>query len=740
MAKYIGNISANINGTIHRKVTTANNSPIGNITANGVTYTRVLSEINPVQLNYGVPTDTPHTISASTTSANSLRANVNINLYGAMGDYAVVGNTGSVEGDVSLERANVSTQHSWGPLQIAVYATGNGVHTGSVTLNISSSGNAIAGGILGPQTMYRTFTFPYNLNISYSSEPSLPSYPDPTPPIAPAFGNYLGGLFVVEGIGGGWSSPEDSWIGDLESGLDFPSLSQESNHTFVHEGSGTLLFNDMVSDMDDLWGEILNSSDNTPHTMAVVLTGPLYPNDDPNNDSIAKSFIDQLLTYSDGTNLSPGDWDSFTIMIVGGVPDDVKDMQSQLEQYKIWVIGLEMAPPIDAINVLLSMGTTENMGSNNFPCMQEYLPVATSLGTLLQIARGDFYAVDDQGTSFTITTGYSDMPAIRMSYGIVANYEDYSNGNSIALTNYLLGNADTRILYEYDLQPSQIESLLNYYTTWNYESNVTNFEGEFYPPIKLWNYANMSEGNFENNMVLSIQTAAFEPVQYEYPLLIFDAGSLSTLSNNIEVTMDRLQTAFEANNGSSIFIDPYGLSKWADFMQALDNKEALNKSFCLYVNPYIVTILKALINKWDPFNPEALNANLLFKKKSNFAVMYNYNGEGSPCTPIDDNAWYVPFNYVQVSGLEDNNEQTLQDTLELLGFNQNNQWPNIMEFAIPSYVHQVGGNTFVMPYYVSKNCIRSMLSTPSSSGGSPDEGTYFSGFVTTASCSGIGET
>lgn len=738
MARYISNISANINGTIHRKVTTANNSPIGNITVNGVTYTRVLSEINPVQLNYGVPTDTPHTISASTTSANSLRANVNINLYGAMGDYAVVGNTGIIEGDVSLERANVSTQNSWGPLQIAVQATGSGEHTGSVTLNISSSGNAISGGILGPQTMYRTFTFPYNLNISYS--PSLPSYPDPTPPVAPAFGNYLGGLFVVEGMGGGWGNPEDSWIGDLESGLDFPPLSQESNHIFVHEGDGAALFSSMDKHIDDLWGEIMSSSDNTPHTMAVVLTGPLYPNNDPNYDSIAKSFIEQLISYGGFNNLSPGDWDSFTVIIVGGVPNDVKDMQSQLEQYKIWVIGLEIAPPIDAINILLSMGTTADIAGNNFPCMIEYMPVATSLGTLLQIARGDFFAVDDAGTSFTITTAYSDMPAIRMPYGIVTSYEGYGLGNSIGCTNCIEGDATTRILYEYDLQPSQVESLLNYYNTWNYENGETNFEGEFYPPIKLWSFqGTMSGGNFENNMVLSIQTAAFEPMQYEYPLLIFDAESLSTLSDNIGNTANQLQTAFEAQNGNGIFIDPYGLSQWADFMQALDSREALNKSFCLYVNPYIVTILKALINKWDPLNPNALNDNLLFKKKSNFAVMYNYNGEDTPCTSIDDTAWYVPFNYVQVSGFDDSNDQPYQNTLDLLGFNQNNQWPNIMEFAIPSYVHQLGGNTFVMPYYVSKTCIGSMLYTPSSPEGDNDYSTYFSGFVTTSSCLGIGD-
>lgn len=481
MARYISNISANINGTMHRKVTTANNSPIGNITANGVTYTRVLSEINPVQLNYGVPTDTPRTISASTTSANSLRANVNINLYGAMGDYAVVGNTGIIEGDVSLERANVSTQHSWGPLQIAVQATGNGEHTGSVTLNISSSGNAISGGILGPQTMYRTFTFPYSLNISYSS--SFPSYPDPTPPVAPVFGNYLGGLFVAEGVGEGWGAPEDNWIGDLESGLDFPPLSQESNHIFVYEGDGAALFEYIGTYIDDLWGEITSSSDNTPRTMAVVLTGPLYPHNDPNYDSIAKSFIEQLLTYGGFNYLTPGDWDSFTVIIVGGVPNDVKDMQSQLEEYKIWVIGLEIAPPIDAINVLLSMGTTENMDGNDFPCMRDHLPVATSLGTLLQIARGDFYAVDDTGTSFTITTAYSDMPAIRMPYGIVTSYEGYGLGNSIGCTNCIEGDATTRILYEYDLQPSQVESLLNYYNTWNYENGETNFEGEFYPSI-----------------------------------------------------------------------------------------------------------------------------------------------------------------------------------------------------------------------------------------------------------------
>lgn len=739
MARYIRNISANINGIMHRKVTTANDSPIGNITANGVTYTRVLSEINPIQLNYSVPTDTPRTISASTTSTNSLRASVNINLYGAMGNYEVVGNTGSITGDASLERANVSTYYSWGPLQIAVYATGNGEHTGSVTLNISSSGNAISGGILGPQTMYRTFTFPYNLNISYSS--SLPSYPDPTPPVAPAFGNYLGGLFVVEGIGGGWGAPEDSWIGDLGSGLDFPPLSQESNHIFEHEGDGAALFSSMDKHIDDLWGEIMNSSDNTPHTMAVVLTGPLYPNNDPNENSIAKSFIDQLLNYGNFSNLSPGDWDSFTVIIVGGVPNDVKEMQSQLEEYKIWVIGLEIAPPIDAINTLLSMGTTADIEGNNFPCMSDYMPVATSLGTLLQIARGDFFAVDDTGTLFTITTEYSDMPAIRMPYGIVMSYEDYGLGNSIGCTNCLGedATADTRILYEYDLQPPQVESLLNYYTTWNYGSGVTNFEGEFYPPIKLWNYEGMSDGNFENNMVSSIQNGTLEPpLEYQYPLFIFDAESLSTLSSNVEATATSLQTAFNVNNGSGIFIDPYGLSQWADFMQELDSREALNKSFCLYVNPYIVTVLKALINKWDPLNPNALNDNLLFKKKSNFAVMYNYDGEDTPCTPLDDTAWYVPFNYVQVSDWDADNEQPYQDTLELLGFNQNSQWPNIMEFAIPTYVHQVSGNTFVMPYYVSKTCIRSMLSTPTRGDNNSDP--YFSGFVTTASCLGIGET
>ena len=727
MARYISNISANINGTMHRKVTTANNSPIGNITANGVTYTRVLSEINPVQLNYGVPTDTPHTISASTTSANSLRANVNINLYGAMGDYAVVGNTGIIEGDVSLERANVSTQHSWGPLQIAVQATGNGEHTGSVTLNISSSGNAISGGILGPQTMYRTFTFPYSLNISYSPTPSIPSYPSPTPPVDTTTPNgNVSCIFVGIGEDNNWGGTPDSWVGDLESGLDFVGPGDEAGSIFQGGGSsGNGIFNSMSTALESTAESILN--DNTPNNYIVILVGPLYNNGNPDEGSVAKSYIESLLGYS-GNYLTPRSWNTFTIISIGGVADDVKAMQSTLEENNIWVLGLEIAPPIDAINTIMSMGTTSAMDGNPFPCMTENMPMATALGTLLQIARGEPHEMSDDLINVTFTSDYTDIPAILMPYGLVSHYNDYLEHDSIGRM-----QADNSVYTEDALEEYQQLPISNYYTTWNYEGNTTNFDGDFYTPIKLWYNENIA---FDYNLGILLNGGSFGVTsEYSYPLFIFNASTINTIDtdDNFENVASSISSVFSTSGGGGIFVDPYGLSKWHTFMDALDWKDIMSKSFCLYVNPNIVTILKMLTNKWHPENPDSFNDNLLLKKKANYAHMYTHNGDGSACTPLDDSAWYVPFNYVQLCGYEEDTvvgENAYNTMLDMMGFSANSKWNNIIELAVPTYMHQPGGNTVVMPYYVSKRFIPSLYGSSSSSGES---------FFTSENCLGIGD-
>ena len=183
MGRYLRYIGQTIDSNVHGEVTTVNNSPIASVKINNTTYTRVLDEISPVQLNYTVPTDVPQTINASTSTSETLRTTVSVNLWGAMGNYSVVGNTGSITGDATLERANVSLQYPYGPLQIALSASGNGIHTGNIRLNIRSSGDAFVDGEFGNRSMYRTFTFPYNLNISYSPIPSIPDYPSPTPPV-----------------------------------------------------------------------------------------------------------------------------------------------------------------------------------------------------------------------------------------------------------------------------------------------------------------------------------------------------------------------------------------------------------------------------------------------------------------------------------------------------------------------------------------------------------------------------
>lgn len=730
MARYIRNISANINGTMHLKVTTANDSPIGNITANGVTYTRVLSEISPVQLNYGVPTDIPHTISASTTSANSLRANVNINLYGAMGDYAVVGNTGSITGDASLERANVSTQHSWGPLQIAVQATGSGEHTGSVTLNISSSGNAISGGILGPQTMYRTFTFPYSLNISYSPTPSIPSYPSPTPPVDTTTPNgNVSCIFVGIGEDNNWGGTPDSWVGDLESGLDFVGPGDEYGNVFQGGGSdGNGIFNSMSSALDSTAESILN--DNTPNNYIVILVGPLYNNGNPGEGSVAKSYIESLLGYS-GNYFAPGSWNTFTIISIGGVADDVKAMQSTLEENNIWVLGLEIAPPIDAINTIMSMGTTSAMDGNPFPCMTENMPMATALGTLLQIARGEPHEMSDDLINVTFTSDYTDIPAILMPYGLVSHYNDYHD----SIGRMQADNSDSVVVYtENALEEYQQLPISNYYTTWNYEGGTTNFGGKFYSPIKLWYNENIT---FNDNLGILLGGGSFDVTsEYSYPLFIFNASTINTIDtdDNFENVASSISSVFSTSGGGGIFVDPYGLSKWHTFMDALDWKDIMSKSFCLYVNPNIVTILKMLTNKWHPNNPDSFNDNLLLKKKANYAYLYKHNGDGSACTPLDDSAWYVPFNYVQLCGYEEDTvvgDSAFNIIQEMLGFAANSgKWNNIIELAVPTYMHQPGGNTIVMPYYVSKRFIPSLYT---SSGSSSDS------FFTSENCLGISE-
>ena len=729
MGRYLRYIGQTIDSNVRGEVTTVNNSPIASVKINNTTYTRVLDEISPVQLNYTVPTDVPQTINASTSTSETLRTTVSVNLWGAMGNYSVVGNTGSITGDATLERANVSLQYPYGPLQIALSASGNGIHTGNIRLNIRSSGEAFVDGEFGNRSMYRTFSFPYNLNISYSPIPSIPDYPSPTPPVDTTTPNgNVSCIFVGVGDDNNWGGTYDSWVGDLESGLDFVGPGSEHGSIFQSGGSsGDALFNSMSTALDNTAESIQNNS--SPNDYMVILVGSLYNYNNPDSGSVAKSYIESLLNYS-GNYLTPGSWNTFTIISIGGVADDVKEMQSTLEENNIWVLGLEIAPPIDAINTIMSMGTTSSMNGEPFPCMTENMPMATALGTLLQISRGEPYEISDDLINVTFTSDYTDIPAILMPYGLVEHYNDYLGNDSIGRM-----NGDGIAIYtENELESYQQLPINNYYTTWNYEDNVTNFEGEFYTPIKLWYNENISFNYNLGNLLIggSFSTSS----EYEYPLFIFNATTMNTIDtgDNFENVASSISSAFSSSGGGGgIFIDAYGLSKWQQFMSALDNESTMSKSFCLYVNPNIVTILKMLTNKWHPNSPDPFNDNLLLKKKANYAYLYDNNDAGSACTAVDDNAWYVPFNYVQLSAYEEDTvvgDNAYNTMLDMMGYSTNGKWNNIIELAVPTYMHQPGGNTIITPYYVSKRFIPSLYGSASSSG---------DGFFTSENCSGINE-
>lgn len=733
MGRYLRCIGQTIDSSVHGEVTTVNGSPIASVKIGNTTYTRVLDEISPVQLNYTVPTDIPQTITASTSTSETLQTNVSINLWGAMGNYSVVGNTGSITGDATLHRSNVSSQHPYGPLQITLSASGNGTHTGDIELNICSSGEAFVDGEFGNRSMYRTFSFPYNLNISYSPTPSIPSYPSPTPPVDTTTPNgNVSCIFVGIGEDNNWGGTPDSWVGDLESGLDFVGPGSEYGNVFQGGGSsGNGIFNSMSAALESTAESILN--DNTPNDYIVILVGPLYNNGNPDEGSVAKSYIESLLNYN-GNYLTPGNWNTFTIISIGGVADDVKEMQSTLEENNIWVLGLEIAPPIDAINTIMSMGTTSSMSGDHFPCIAENMPMATALGTLLQIARGEPHEMSDDLINVTFTSDYTDIPAILMPYGLVSHYNDYLEHDSIGRMQ--AGNSDSVIIYtENALEEYQQLPISNYYTTWNYADSVTNFEGKFYSPIKLWYNENIA---FDYNLGILLNGGSFSVTsEYSYPLFIFNASTINTIDidDNFENVASSISSVFSTSGGGGIFVDPYGLSKWHTFMDALDWKDIMSKSFCLYVNPNIVTILKMLTNKWHPNNPDSFNDNLLLKKKANYAYLYNHNGDGSACTPLEDNAWYIPFNYVQLCGYEEDTvvgDSAFNIIQEMLGFatNEGGKWNNIIELAVPTYMHQPGGNTVVMPYYVSKRFIPSLYGSSSSSGRS---------FFTSENCAGINE-
>lgn len=654
MPKYIKSVKYNggqdiasgnilINGTYSNGVTFTN-EPLGEVTINGITYSRRVSDVPDVVVSESSD-NSSFTLPVGTGDTRHFFVS------GGFGSSSYGGEGSEIES--SGVHIDYSTS-SGGTLTVTVSQPQSSMaNVGSTNfyIPVTSQGYGVDNnGSSGLQTKSENFKITYEF---YGASTQIPSLD---------FSGFEFDSIIVlysSSSGGGVKSKHYPAFNDGLTGLWYDDLNSSLQGTPFPDVSNTIILSDVLigeeQSLDNALSEVLDAGTN--FTMPLfIFEGDLWSRTNDTNLSYPEAYaiyFSKLRDNTETTNYTNvhdlvHDWQHATFLVLGeSIPGFSNDGFEALQSANIKVVGIDVTVPIDALSTLLGAGTTTQypiMGSS-----YSRVPYSISMGSYEVAETGEYdYTLASSDTLYTISgMNSSNMITLSNSFGVpsteVAESDGLSNESISSTTAYkttgyprVVANpksigwiGDSNWLRRY-FSSIQFSYAPMKWFVWSYTEEVLPYDGQIWVENGVIDYISNENAltiliNTEDTPYVDSKYTIFDVIPEEmrdisYSKLVPDTGTAGIFIDNYGMLTTLMQNFTENNGFQNIIL-------------------SVNINAAETVHNIITRMKKEVASDGVPF--EFTFANLLYAKK----MAYTNNDEVySP-----EHTSFNYYNYVRCS-------------------------------------------------------------------------------------------